>query len=306
MDGGTLYQLRNIVNRRNVGQYCSKNVNACEDFFTTVTEAHILAAAMEVFQMDSLEDRPSTDHFLNNSSHLDSLQRRQLILLGVKEVLAKFVNLPSVTETPCKKDRPADGVFDYACSTLSFGLLYQEYMDSVREGDGNRIFRVWRYLPLVFRAAGRTNYVLEAFNLLAQEKFLLSARLAKQLRWSRIINTSGLPGKNIPCDLHMEHLNCEYKTSLCGLGSNITDHSVQIIGKCLGKTTKMMQHFDEISGITPQSGSHDRRSSKGDLDRVLNQLKENLKYSEFMRVKSTVISRSLPQLSRVTKLHSLN
>ena len=90
MDGGTLYQLRNIVNRRNVGQDCSKNVNACEDFFTTVTEAHILAAAMEVFQMDSLEDRPSTDHFPNNSSHLDSLQRRQLILLGVKEVLAKF------------------------------------------------------------------------------------------------------------------------------------------------------------------------------------------------------------------------
>ena len=94
MDGGTLYQLRNIVNRRNVGQDCSKNVNACEDFFTTVTEAHILAAAMEVFQMDSLEDRPSTDHFPSNSSHLDSLQRRQLILLGVKEVLAKFVNLP--------------------------------------------------------------------------------------------------------------------------------------------------------------------------------------------------------------------
>ena len=104
----------------------------------------------------------------------------------------------------------------------------------------------------------------------------------------------------------MEHLNREYKTYLCGLGSNITDHSVQRIGKCLGKTTKMMQHFDEISGIIPQSVSHDRRSSKGDLDRVLNQYKENLKYSEFMRVESTVISRSLPQLSRVTKLHSLN
>ena len=41
----------------------------------------------------------------------------------------------------------------------------------------------------------------------------------------------------------------------------------------------MMQHFDEISGITPQSGSHDRRSSKGDLDRVLNQLKEKSEVS---------------------------
>ena len=43
MDGGSLYQLQNIVNRRNVGQDCA----------TTKTEAHILATAMEVFQIES-------------------------------------------------------------------------------------------------------------------------------------------------------------------------------------------------------------------------------------------------------------
>ena len=75
-----------------------------------------------------------------------------------------------------------------------------------------------------------TKYALEAFNLLAQEKFLFILRLAKQLRWSYTMNTSGLPGKNMPCDLHMEHFNRQYKIiSLCGLGSHISDQSVQRI-----------------------------------------------------------------------------
>ena len=86
----------------------------------------------------------------------------------------------------------------------------------------------------------------------------------------------------------------------------MTDHSVQRIGKCLGKTTKMMQHFDEISGITPQSGGHDRRSSKGDLDRGLNQLKEKSEVFKIHESRKHSYFSKLPQLSRVTKLHSPN
>lgn len=47
-----------------------------------------------------------------------------------------------------------------------------------------------------------------------------------QLKWSRMVNVHGRPGKNIAADLHMEHLNRECKSSLSGLGANITDHSV--------------------------------------------------------------------------------
>ena len=105
-----------------------------------MTEAHILAAAMETFQMNDLQTRPSTDLFPSNISELDSLQRRQLILDGVKEMLSKFVTLPSTTANTSESQVDTiDTVFSYACSTLSFGLLYQEYIDSVREGDGNRI-----------------------------------------------------------------------------------------------------------------------------------------------------------------------
>ena len=47
-------------------------------------------------------------------------------------------------------------------------------------------------------------------------------------------NTHGLPGRNIPCDLHMEYLNRAAKESLRGLGSNITDNAVKRVGKSIG------------------------------------------------------------------------
>ena len=65
-------------------------------------------------------------------------------------MLSKFVTLPSTTANTSESQVDTiDTEFSYACSTLSFGLLYQEYIDSVREGDGNRIIRIWRYLFLV-------------------------------------------------------------------------------------------------------------------------------------------------------------
>ena len=58
------------------------------------------------------------------------------------------------------------------------------------------------------KATNRTNYSIEAFNLLAQHDFVLSPRAKQQLIiWERTVNVSGVRGKNISCDLFMEHLN---------------------------------------------------------------------------------------------------
>ena len=62
MDRRTLYQLRNVINRRNVVQHPKDNMNASKDFFLLVTEAHILSAAMTTFEMSSATDIP-INHF---------------------------------------------------------------------------------------------------------------------------------------------------------------------------------------------------------------------------------------------------
>ena len=47
--------------------------------------------------------------------------------------------------------------------------------------------------------------------------------------WSRFVNVSGQAGRNIACDLHMEHLN---RTAKSALGQR--PKSVSRVGKCLG------------------------------------------------------------------------
>ena len=50
---GTLYQLRNLINRRNVVATPMKDFIACDDFFITVLTGHIIAAAMKVLHINS-------------------------------------------------------------------------------------------------------------------------------------------------------------------------------------------------------------------------------------------------------------
>lgn len=97
-------------------------------------------------------------------------------------------------------DEISDKVQCYATELLSYGLLYTEFSDAIREGDGLRVLRCWRYLMLFFKAHRRYNYSIEAVNLLSQYHFFLTPRQAEQLLWSRFINTHGIPGRNIAAE----------------------------------------------------------------------------------------------------------
>ena len=76
-----------------------------------------------------------------------------------------------------------------------------EYRDAIREGDGIRVLRCWKYLLPLFKATQRHNYAIEAANLLIEYYYTFPPRQAQQLIWSHFLNTSGKPGQNIPSDL---------------------------------------------------------------------------------------------------------
>ena len=90
----------------------------------------------------------------------------------------------------------------------------------MREGDGDRVLLIWKYFMLIFKAMGHRNYAAEAFTVLSQYQITLPENLAEQLKWSRFINIHGLPGHNISCDLHMEHINRLVKEAIDGLGAS--------------------------------------------------------------------------------------
>ena len=91
-------------------------------------------------------------------------------MLGVHELLNKFVDI-SFPTTPPKPRNTTDHIQEYAREVLSMGLLLMEFVDSIREGDGQRILRCSRVFLPIFKATNRTN---ETFNLLAQHDFVFT------------------------------------------------------------------------------------------------------------------------------------
>ena len=149
-----------------------------------------------------------------------------------------------------------------------------EFCDGIREGDGGRIIRCWRYFLPMFKASGRTNYVVEAFNLLFQLQYVFTPRMKKQLMWERTINVHGKPGRNVPMDLHMEHINRACKDAMHSLGSNIDEAAVARIGKGIGEMMEVTDKFDTVNSIPRASGRHSRRSIDIDMEKVVAQLQD--------------------------------
>ncbi len=240
---------------------------------------------MVLLDMSSTDSRPSKVHFPDGCENLDSLQKKKILMLVCKSIINQFIELDPPTifglaqsnttpsEQPVSHSLPVaskpDLVNAYSRNLLSLGLLLMEFNDGIHEGDGERIIRCWRYFLPIFKLDKRTNYSIEAFILLAQHQFLFTERQKAQLTWSRTINTHGKSGKNISCDLHMEHLNRDIKTAIA---SNATDASIVRAGKSLKKHLAIQTQFDRDNGVPTPSGKHSRKSSDKDRAAIIEQL----------------------------------
>ncbi len=86
--------------------------------------------------------------------------------------------------------------------------------------------------------------------------------LSAQLLWGRCVNVSGGAGKNIPGDLHMEHLNRSVKEAVHYLGSNKTETSIQRIAKAIGTILPILDQFDNDNKVPCTSSKHARPEKK--------------------------------------------
>lgn len=249
MDRGTMYQLKNLINR-SVPSDPSDNVKAAEDFLLVLIHAHVLAAGRLL-------------HSLNNTTS---------VLYLARSVVATYLRLP-VLDDKATAAIP-DGVHTYALDFLSLGLLWAGFHDAIKEGDGDRLTLYWKFLLVVFKGANRPNYGKEAVKLLLQQKHLFSERKRMQLMWSRCVNTRGIIGHNIPCDLHMEHLNRRIKGILRNLGSNVNPASIARAGKSLKTIHRVCEQFECQTSKVAVKDYHPYPKFEQDLQKVLRALEE--------------------------------
>lgn len=270
---GTLYQLRNLLGRTNVVKVPLDDFNACDDFFVLVVKSHIVAAAMQMLGISDVGEIPSSPLYPDLANDwMETAEHRKEVLDQIsKDLVDKYVNFSFNSSDDVKSSE--DGVFEYAKGLLSLGCFYLEYSDAIREGDGDRDTRCWRYLLPMFYSSGRKNYALESLNLLFQHDYSLSPRQAAELSWSRFVNVHGLPGKNIPNDLHMEHLNRVIKTSLKGLGANKTEKAITTVGEVLGVVGPILDTFDAENNVSHVAGTHRVANINKDMTILLKELK---------------------------------
>jgi len=74
------------------------------------------------------------------------------------------------------------------------------------------------------------------------------------ISWGRFINVHVIVGRNIPCDLYMEHLNRICKGAVYGLQANKTPAAIMRVGKSLGALNGVLEQFDEDNDIKTPSG----------------------------------------------------
>jgi len=263
-DKGTLFQLKEVINRTSFGKQVKHNMKAAEDFLDVVLCAHVLTAAEHVQQSES--------------AYLDCKAVANLIVENFVKI-----SLPQLEEnatsggsdrgsTSTRLDETAgDSVYTYATDFLTMALIWYGFHDAIKMGDGDRITTYWKFMAPIFNQTGHCNYAKEGFLMLAQCTSF-SPRKSAELKWSRTINTHGRRGANVLVDLHMEHLNRRLKGMMRGLGSNITPQSIQRASKALGVIESVCTNFENTTNIAATKDYHSMPSFERDLQKLKEQL----------------------------------
>ena len=229
-------------------------------------KGHVVAAALEHFGMESTTAQ-LPPQVVSDLVQASTATRKKYYNSIVQKILDRVVVLPNNPGVTQVIDHAPDGVLYYAREMLTFGLLLYEFEDAIREGDGKRVERCWKFFLLIFKASNRNKYALEAITLLTNIQ-LLPQRLSQQLIWSRFVNTVGQPAHNKPCDLHMEHLNRTAKEAL----GQLNPKSIVRFGNCIGLLRNVCKQFDKVTETHHPSGKHVRSSESSDLQKIIEQL----------------------------------
>ena len=234
-DHGTLRYFKSLLNWTEVSKDPKKAVDPAVEFLLTVVTGHIIAVAFEILGVTKLDSHIPLPPGLCSSSPQQQYAFVKSISLQVVE-RCTLVDGAFTRETVRNIN---DGVYNYARVLCHYGTLIMEFRDAWAEGDGGRVVNCWRLFLPHFLTSNCRKYALEALRLQFQVRAVLSPCLAEHILWDRFINTKGGIGRNIPCDLHNEHVNKLLKHIIVNMGSNITEHALRRAPMSVSMLNKM-------------------------------------------------------------------
>ena len=179
---------------------------------------------------------------------------------------------PSISQED-KKGESEDHIFNYGCLHLSLGLLLRNAEDSVKEGDGDRLVRVWKFFTFLYRLDGANKYAIAALRLQASVLGLLTPKDAHRLKWNRFAGLREGPGTRIARDLRLEQHNKVGKEEVRAMGlQNISNQSVEEVSKSEGAMEKIIHDVKNDYGMKKRQGHHSDKSKNATFASILEQV----------------------------------
>lgn len=186
---------------------------------------------------------------------------------------------PSVVSTKPKKvevTTSTDDMYEYNCGLLADGFLFKNFLDAIKEGDGERTMRQYKYMLLYCRAdkGGSTKYSLECLYQFFLIHSLLSARDSQRFIWNRYVNNHAKIGTNIALDLDVEHSNNYIKGAIKNLGPNVSEKAVSRIANAESQVRLVLSNIDSSLQYHHSSGKHGESSSTKNVDVLVKKVQE--------------------------------
>jgi len=231
-DKCTLYSDQNLINRRNVKARVDSAVKPAHSFFDLCLKARVVAAALEIMKLNSMDDTcgdvPQADASkASKKKYLEDLAGQvvaeYVLNIGQNKQLAnRIMGEQGQTQGEELEDSSeCDDMMAYQKALMEYGLLLMNFKDAISEVDGDRILRCWKFFLLHLSNDKRSvKYALEALYMMFQVNSLLTPKAAHELICYRLAKSRNCLGGNIPLDLLLEFYNRLLKDAVKKLTPN--------------------------------------------------------------------------------------
>ena len=251
-----------------------KHYEECEQLFISVGRAYTVAALMQFFGTETIDDSPNCNIPPDDVQQGDGDKK-----LYFDTIMNKFVSeyiMPNQhapdCDQPAEQQQPADLVREYSLCLLRLFFILVDLKRAVRIGDGDRLASLHKVLLKHFKSdAGHNSYAIEMFISILQNEVFLTEAQAHQTRWASTANLRG-GLNNLEIDLLQENLNRVVKKGIKGMGANKTPKAIERLSRAAGGTMKIVKAVDSALGIKAKSSDHSHKTSLKDENIIISDL----------------------------------
>lgn len=127
------------------------------------------------------------------------------------------------------------------------------FEDAVKEGDGQRIYELYKLFLLIYKSHKHTKYAYVTLHYLVRISAILPEFEADRLKWNRVVNLHGGKACNVPMDLRKEHQNNLLKILWKALGPNLNEKNAARIAGTLDGIELILHNIDEDCKLSQRS-----------------------------------------------------